>query len=53
MGLMKSGAKVEVCALFLPNSDWKAADLIDGVGVAKPGEVAAYMMQTSVKVLSY
>ena len=52
-GLMKSGAKVEVCALFLPNSDWKAADLIDGVGVAKPGEVAAYMMQTSVKVVSY
>jgi predicted peroxiredoxin len=52
-GLMKAGAKVEVCALFLPNSDWKAADLIDGIGVAKPGEVAAYLLQPNVKALSY
>jgi predicted peroxiredoxin len=52
-GLMKAGAKVEVCALFLPNSDWKPADLIDGIGVAKPTDVTAYMLQSSVKVLSY
>lgn len=52
-GLMKTGAKVEVCALFLPNSDWKPADLIEGVGVAKPPEISAYMMQPNVKTLSY
>jgi predicted peroxiredoxin len=52
-GLIKAGAKVEVCALFLPNSEWKPADLLDGVGVAKPGEVAAYLLQPNVKTLSY
>lgn len=52
-GLMKAGARVEVCALFLPNSDWKPADLIEGIGVAKPADVAAYMLQAKVKTLSY
>lgn len=52
-GLMKAGAKVEVCALFLPNSDLKPADLIDGVGVAKPAEVTAYLLQANVKTLTY
>jgi predicted peroxiredoxin len=52
-GLMKAGVKVEVCALFLPNSDWKAADLIEGVSVAKPGEVATYLLQSNVKTLTF
>ena len=52
-GLMKAGAKVEVCALFLPNSDWKPADLMDGIAVAKPADVTAYMLQANVKTLSY
>lgn len=52
-GLMKAGAKVEVCALFLPNSDLKPTDLIEGIGVAKPAEVAAYLLQSNVKSLSY
>jgi predicted peroxiredoxin len=52
-GLMKAGAKVEVCALFLPNSDLKPTDLIDGVEVAKPGEVAKYLLQGHVKTLTY
>lgn len=51
--LMKAGARVEVCALFLPNSDWKSADLIEGIGVAKPADVAAHMLQANVKTLSY
>jgi intracellular sulfur oxidation DsrE/DsrF family protein len=38
-GLMKAGATVEVCALFLPNADRTPADLTDGVTVAKPPEV--------------
>jgi len=52
-GLMKNGAKVEVCALFLPNSGLQPTDLIEGVGVAKPADVAAYMLQGNVKNLTY
>ena len=52
-GLMKAGAKVEVCALFLPNSDLKQTDLIEGIAVAKPADVAAYILQPNVKTLSY
>ncbi len=52
-GLMKAGAKIEVCALFLPNSGLQPADLIEGVGVAKPADVAAYMLQGNVKILSF
>jgi len=51
--LMKAGARVEVCALFLPNSDWKSPDLIEGIGVAKPADVAAHVLQANVKTLSY
>ncbi len=53
LGLMKGGAKVEVCALFLPNSDLKPTDLIEGLAVAKPAEIASYMLQGNVKTLSY
>lgn len=52
-GLMKAGAKVEVCALFLPNSDLKPTDPIEGIGVAKPADVAAYLLQANVKSLNY
>lgn len=52
-GLMKAGAKVEVCALFLPNSDLKPGDLIEGVGVAKPADMTAYLLQPNVKTLTY
>jgi len=52
-GLIKAGAKVEVCALFLPNSDLKPSDLIEGIGVAKPADVAAYVLQANVKSLSF
>lgn len=52
-GLMKAGAKVEVCALFLPNSDLKPTDLIEGIGVAKPADVATYILQANVKSLTF
>lgn len=53
LGLMKGGAKVDVCALFLPNSDLKPTDLIEGIGVAKPAEIASLMLQGHVKTLTY
>jgi predicted peroxiredoxin len=52
-GLIKSGASVEVCALFLPNADKTAADLIEGVSVAKPPEVAAYMVKPGVRAFGF
>ncbi len=52
-GLMKGGAKVEVCALFLPNSDLKLTDLLEGISVAKPSEIASYMLQANVKALTF
>lgn len=52
-GLMKAGAKVEVCALFLPNADLKPTDLIEGIAVAKPADVATYFLQPNVKTLSF
>lgn len=52
-GLMKAGAKVEVCALFLPNADLKPTDLLDGIAVAKPADVATYILQANVKALSF
>lgn len=52
-GLIKGGAQVEVCALFLPNSAHTPAELMDGVAVAKPQEVASHMLQPQVRLLAY
>lgn len=53
MGLMDKGATVQVCALFLPNSEYSEADLIDGVTVAMPPEIAGLMDQPDTQVLIY
>lgn len=52
-GLIKGGTMVEVCALFLPNADKTPADLIEGVAVAKPPEVAAYMTKPGVRAFGF
>jgi len=52
-GLMKNGATVVVCPLFLPNASKSEADLKDGVTVAKPPVVAEKMMKENTKILSY
>jgi len=52
-GLIKAGAKVEVCALYLPNSGKQASDLIPGVTPAKPAEVAAHLLKPGVQILSF
>jgi len=51
--LMKGGAKVQVCAIFLPNSKWEPADLVDGITVANPGEIAAHLLKPQVKTLTF
>jgi predicted peroxiredoxin len=52
-GVIKAGAKVEVCALYLPNSGRQPADLLPGVTAAKPAEVAAHVLKPGVKTLSF
>jgi hypothetical protein len=52
-GLIKAGAKVEVCALYLPNTGRQLADLIAGVTPAKPADVAAYLLKPDVKTLAF
>ena len=52
-GLVKNGAKVEVCALYLPNRGKQPSDLIAGVTPAKPAEVAAHLLKPGVKTLAF
>ena len=52
-GLMQAGAKVEVCALYLPNTGRMASDLLEGVQVAKPAEVLSHVMRPGVRTLSF
>lgn len=52
-GVIKAGAKVEVCALYLPNTGKKATDLIPGVTAAQPADVAAYLLKPNVNTLAF
>lgn len=52
-GVIKAGAKVEVCALYLPNTGKQPTDLIPGVTAAKPAEVAAYLLKPNVNTLAF
>ena len=52
-GLIKQGAKVEVCPLFLPNAGKTEADLIESVTVAKPPVVADKLLDKDYQNLSY
>lgn len=51
--VIAGGAKVEVCALYLPNSGKQPADLISGVTPAKPADVAAHLMKPGVRTLAF
>jgi hypothetical protein len=52
-GVIKAGAKVEVCALYLPNTGKQPTDLIPGVTPAKPAEVATHLLKPGVNSLSF
>jgi len=51
--MMQEGATVEVCALYLPNSEHGEDDLRDGVSVAKPPAIAEMMAAPDVRVFSF
>lgn len=47
------GAKVEVCAIYLPGMGADASVLMDGVTVAQPPAMAAAMIAPGARVASY
>ncbi|MCY6383726.1 hypothetical protein [Hoeflea prorocentri] len=49
----KTGASVEVCAIYLPGRGEDASILLDGIGVANPSEMAARLMAPDARVLSF
>ncbi|MCK0150082.1 hypothetical protein MWU54_08630 [Marivita sp. S6314] len=49
----KTGTTVEVCALYLPGKGADPSVLLDGIGVAKPPEMAARLMDDDTRVLNY
>ena len=49
----KTGATVEVCAIYLPGRGEDASVLLDGIGVAKPAEMAARLVAPDARVLSF
>lgn len=51
--LVDNGARVDVCAIYLPNSEYGEADLREGVGVAAPGPIAEMMRDSSIPVYSF
>lgn len=51
--IMKQGAKVTVCPLYLPNAGKDTSVLLDGITVAKPMDVAKGLLNTEYQNLSY
>ncbi|RTR07168.1 hypothetical protein [Halomonas nitroreducens] len=51
--LIDDGAQVDVCALYLPNSDYAEEDLRQGVGVATPPPMAEMMRDPSIPVFTF
>lgn len=49
----QTGATIEVCAIYLPGLGADASVLLDGIGVANPGEMAAQLMAPDARVLSF
>ena len=52
-GLLKAGGTANVCALYLPNSEYGKDDLIDGVGVAMPPQMAGQMLDRNIRTFSF
>jgi len=51
--IMKAGATVEVCAIYLPGKGAGPEVLLEGVGVAQPPEMAGAMLDDDARVWSF
>lgn len=52
-GLIQQGGEAKVCALYLPNSDNTKDDLIEGVSVAMPPEMAGQMLNPKMRTFTF
>jgi predicted peroxiredoxin len=51
--LIKKGANVQVCPLYLPNANKDASVLLKGISVAKPPMIAKQLLNKEFQNLSY
>lgn len=51
--LIKKGANVSVCPLYLPSVGKDKTALLEGINVAKPPKIAAQLLDESFTTLSY
>lgn len=51
--LIKKGASVKVCPLYLPNANKDKSVLLEGISVASPMEVAKLLLNKDFTTLSY
>ena len=51
--LVQNGVNIEICPPYLPNKEKTTSDLLDGVSVAKPPQVADKLLHEDTKILSY
>ncbi|MCA1771441.1 MAG: hypothetical protein LC677_01930 [Halomonas sp.] len=51
--LMENGANVDVCAIYLPNSEYDENNLLEGVGVATPEKIGQKMLDPNIHVHSF
>jgi len=51
--LLKKGANVQVCPLYLPSINKDKTALIDGITIAKPPKIAAQLLNDDYTTLSY
>jgi|GEM_PF-1997842 len=51
--LIRNNVNVELCPLYLSNSEKSVPNLIDGVSVANPTRVADKLLREDTKILSY
>jgi predicted peroxiredoxin len=52
-GLIKAGASVQVCPLFLPTAGLEASALSEGISIAKPPIVAKGLLDEDYKNISF
>ncbi|TVQ64852.1 MAG: hypothetical protein EA360_11365 [Balneolaceae bacterium] len=53
LGLLERGVRVDVCGIYLPNREETDLDLLDGIGIASPPEVASFMKNPGVRFFSF
>lgn len=51
--LLRQGADVRICAIFLPNRDLHEDALAEGVSVARPPEITRLMLEPKTRLLSF